>query len=574
LTIAADHISTLDIWTAVARTGLSFRTVLRRLRRFVIAGLRLAPGLPFSDPSARPAGGTDADLPMIQAIKQAEPSLHWQTDLAPDTWALILLVKCSLVMGKPMSDAYELCQRYYLLPIGTTIGRSALVRRTCDVDDLVLLSVDGDGVAPWVMGKISLIHVFVSAGRLNLSVAEVAARLSEFDGFGYTLPDENHLRAADGLDAEAKQLMNELTEERPRVERVTVRDVIQMAKHRLQPIADVYRSLADLAELFDFAMPDLDLSVSYVPGDTDMDLVRNDMYSRAIGHRNDTNLANIVRVARAIAPADNRKREEISRFVSLAHAELLTLTGVLKVAAVNNMTIEGVLRILKTVCNEQSTRAMEDIITRSVAVSDLRPRYDDMATLSWDGEWRPRVHHVQVSRLARTGPSDVAGLTEVVQRLDRFRPFGANPPSLSEQAKERLSRLRPTPMDLAAMSGEFGTRVHWQGSVQDIIDPLHLLLTAGRLGVTPAALYERLERYRPLGLAMTLVGGECPDDVVRWQDPILLTAGLDGNAPALAGPVSAEHIRRAAAECECEEGWVRARLHHYAPMFGLDVPEA
>ncbi|MGQ4385313.1 HD domain-containing protein [Streptomyces sp. SAS_270] len=100
---------------------------------------------------------------------------------------------------------------------------------------------------------------------------------------------------------------------------------------------------------------------------------------------------------------------------------------------------------------------------------------------------------------------------------------------------------------------------------------LELLRVAARFGWRIDRAWDRLALYRPFGLEL-LVGRPEFDTVPTWQDLILLTEHYTGSAPPLSGAVTARRIAVTARELERTTGWVHDRLTLYASLFGLVVP--
>jgi hypothetical protein len=122
--------------------------------------------------------------------------------------------------------------------------------------------------------------------------------------------------------------------------------------------------------------------------------------------------------------------------------------------------------------------------------------------------------------------------------------------------------------DLLTVFDEFGARSYLR-----IVTALDLVRAAGRLGITLARAHQRLAELTPLGLTLDYPDVEMPDEIVRWQDLLLLTRHLDGQPPALSGRVDEAHLCVAAEETEKPVEWLRARLALYAPLFELDLPQ-
>ena len=76
-------------------------------------------------------------------------------------------------------------------------------------------------------------------------------------------------------------------------------------------------------------------------------------------------------------------------------------------------------------------------------------------------------------------------------------------------------------------------------------------------------------------------GVELPDEIVCWQDLLLLTTYFDGQPPAISGTIDRAYLEMAAKEIfgappeQIAEraAWLRDRLRLYAQLFQLELPE-
>ena len=107
----------------------------------------------------------------------------------------------------------------------------------------------------------------------------------------------------------------------------------------------------------------------------------------------------------------------------------------------------------------------------------------------------------------------------------------------------------------------------------DEITPLRLVQTAGRFGWTLLETHRRIARLQPLGLGLRYPVDACPNEIVSWQDLLLVTEHLDGQEPALSGRVGAAHIAAGAAEVDESVERVRTTLQQYSSLFSFSVDE-
>lgn len=162
---------------------------------------------------------------------------------------------------------------------------------------------------------------------------------------------------------------------------------------------------------------------------------------------------------------------------------------------------------------------------------------------------------------ARLGPS--------LRHLSQFTVLGAPAPpgDFTGPDAEALEDFRPTRFDMAA----FDAGLLGPGT----LGPLELVLVAGRFGRTLGEVYERYAPFRCLGLQVTVDAPNAEEAQLApgWQEVIVLTTQLTGQAPALSGPVEPDHITLCAEETDLTEPQVRKLLGAYSRLFGFQLPD-
>jgi hypothetical protein len=114
-----------------------------------------------------------------------------------------------------------------------------------------------------------------------------------------------------------------------------------------------------------------------------------------------------------------------------------------------------------------------------------------------------------------------------------------------------------------------------------VVTAFRLVQIAGRFGWTIAQAHRRLARLTVLGLSLEYPDVEFPDEIVRWQDLLVLTTHFDGQPPVISGKIAQAYLKQAAEEifdvapegiarCATE---LRDRLKLYAALFQLELPE-
>ena len=208
------------------------------------------------------------------------------------------------------------------------------------------------------------------------------------------------------------------------------------------------------------------------------------------------------------------------------------------------------------------------------AWTSLYPRREEKIALLGASAQRYRVH--DVSWALRCG--DIvngawkAGQTiaSFLDRLEPYRSLGAPLPELTQPERNLLS---VHPVDRYDQSILAKVDRYGRTTFVDTVDALRLVQVAGRLGWTPSETHARIAPWQPLGLKLNYLPGACFNDIVSWQDLLLVTEYLDGQGPVITGRVSAVHLRACAAEIDESVEQVLARLCPYAPLFDLELDQ-
>lgn len=168
--------------------------------------------------------------------------------------------------------------------------------------------------------------------------------------------------------------------------------------------------------------------------------------------------------------------------------------------------------------------------------------------------------------IARAANYRRLSLPALLDMLEPYRDLDVPLPKLDTPTRERLAGHTVDRYDVSILR-ETDDAGAWV-SVPPVT-ALKLVQTAGRLGWTLRATYERFDRFTPVGLDLRVDPGACDDDIVYWQDLLVITAYLDGQEPVIQGVVSDDHVNGAAAEIGETADQVRARLARYAGLLGF-----
>jgi hypothetical protein len=216
----------------------------------------------------------------------------------------------------------------------------------------------------------------------------------------------------------------------------------------------------------------------------------------------------------------------------------------------------------------------------------------DPFTISWGlgigvrvdpGETRWKLHPAAIVLSARrTGRP----LGDFVALLDPFRELGAPVPALDEAAREALNKVTLDAYDEKMLEELKGPDE--EASEEDrladtsgpwVVTALELVQTAGRYGWTLAETHQRFARFVPIGVQLDYPQVELPDEIVRWEDLLVLTTFFDGLPPVVAGTITQPYVEKAAEMIfgaapegiPAKAAWLRERLKIYAPLFSLEL---
>lgn len=153
-----------------------------------------------------------------------------------------------------------------------------------------------------------------------------------------------------------------------------------------------------------------------------------------------------------------------------------------------------------------------------------------------------------------------------VDRIEPYRAFGAPVPHIDALARDQLGRRPADRYDhgMLVTVNEYGVE-----SFVESVSPLRLMQIAGKFGWTIAEAHSRFAALAPLGLRLEYSPEACIDELVSWQDLLVVTENVDGQAPVLSGAVEARHLATCAAEIDESVDQVSSRLRRYEPLFGF-----
>ncbi|MBO4208841.1 wHTH domain-containing protein [Micromonospora echinofusca] len=526
--------------------------VRRRLLRFAIAGLDVRPlrVVEQADLTSVPAHLLELVLVALGQSANLDPPIP------------VILVGISAREGLTLGEVLHQARRW--LPPDNPVAvldPEDLADQICTRSDLTLLSQDLDGEPPWVPSVVPLRHLARVVASTGASLMEAWAAINRFAPLGYALPDPE-LAPTPLTEVEKAALPS--AESDGRLARWRMVYVAAQIGWSIQAVREGLRRLESLGQL---SLPELDDLPDVVPHPGAGSFIMR----RAPGRRDDW--SGSARIIAGLINPDSvwsvagEKFHDHALFLRLASStrpisvpELIWFTDTCRLPAaecLDALTRNGVFTDVQP--------AVADFVT---AAPDLRPSLRQLDLLCVERmdevHWRDRWSPLLVAEHAFETDSPVV---EVIQELDWYRQFGAPVPEVSASALAALAEVRPDAVDL-----ELLPEADDEDAPVSVVTCLHLVRQAGRLGLTLPEAQQRLDRYVPLGLTFDYDPTTVPDDLVRWQDLILLSAHFDGYEPAVGPVVSDAHVERCADLTGETPAWVRDRLRHYAPLFDLTVP--
>ncbi|MGI5422175.1 HD domain-containing protein [Actinomadura luteofluorescens] len=536
---------------------------LHRLRRFAIAGL---------------------DVSCLRSVPLPERSLDEEE--VPLQWALAAwggsgdgyeprclggsLARVSAHLNIPLG---ELLQRVNSLIPGAVdeLNRDLETLREHVFTDLEvkLFSADLDGQAPWIRRLVTPAHIAKASSTLDLPVSTILEMFDRFGPLGYEVAGRDRYPAdLTSIEVDALQALTEVDQI------LTPIEFFAMAVRLEKPVHELAHELARVAAAGFFELPDL----SGVPGgpatEVEAELIsRIGVRLRIEGRSRFGQWAVVKEVLERVGLKSHsgyeRHLSELQRCIRLAALRRpVTIPELIHLAHELRCDLRVAIDHYAEVFSDSADLSL---VTSRVRYSDIRDqRYMDVTALIGDyfdlqtdqgpiewklGPWRI-LYACAVSRLS---------VQEFLERLGEYREIGAPVPELSGSVMASYRDFIPDSHDLAMTSV---VDDHGDSLPLERVDALHLVKTAGRFGWTLAYAHERFARIEPLGLVLDYPKDACVDELVHWQDLLVITDFLDGQPPVVSGVVGPDHIAAAAGDVEESEEQVVGRLRKYQPLFG------
>ena len=511
-----------------------------RLRRFVLAGLDLRPLRDVDD------GGDPMLAAAIAGLVNGQEALPLPVQLL---WIAVYL-------QKPLGEIAQRFRRY-------AAALDCELPESCDgpdfvptVLDLRIVSRDLDYLAPWRLTLPDWIAEHIAA-RVDESAASVRDRIPAYTRIGFKVvsaaspdpPSEDDPGASAVYD-----LVRDLTG--PPTPLVIGRLAVDLRVS----VRDAYRMIAEAAERLGLAIePSRANLPADVPTDDDDDLIRR--FERSVER---PTLQEVIRDRRdylADRPSDQAGALYRRNAYLLDVPERITAADLVELATALGTSVAHAELVTRELFDDRLNLAVAPEVSESLAT--LRPTEAEADTLLGDEGGRLYWRSPPAADVAEIGAESARTVGEVLAALSAYCPLGAQVPEVDKD----LAGYQPDGYDHLAL--ELATPPVGEAG----ISALQLVRIAGRYGWTVRHAFDRLNRFRALGVELEPSREQCPEIIVHWADVIVLSEHLDGYDPALCGIVDAASISRAAYAVREAPAQTRARLLRYAYLFQLDCEE-
>ncbi|MEV5572062.1 caspase family protein [Spirillospora sp. NPDC052269] len=539
---------------------------LLRLRRFAIAGL---------------------DVSCLRSIPLPERAV--EEDDEPLRWALAAWSKSDTgahFLGCSLARA----SAHLNIPLGELLYRmeelvpGSLARMDRDLESLrkhvftevevKLFSRDINGWGPWIDTDVTPAHVARASSILDLPVPTILEMFDRFAPLGYQVV--NRERYPDDLTPSELGAF-EILGKGDRV--LTSTDFFALAVKLEKDVHELAGELSRIAAAGFLDIPDL----SGVDGAPVMEVEREVLqrvYSGLVGdiERRVGPWGVIDLIMEQIGPkwrpVYRRRLNECRRLARLAALrrpvtvpEILTLSMTLKSDL--KSTVEEYVEVFPETADLSrlplGVRNSDIQIDWYVERLALAGNFFEIISSLRPIEWR-----LDPWRILKSCADSHLSVQEFLERLYEYRVIGAPVPEVGPSVMADYRDFFPDRYDLTMTSR---VENYWRVEPINRIDALHLVQTAGRFGWTLAYAHQRFARIQPLGLVLDYSPEACPDELVHWQDLLVITQYLDGQAPVVGGVVERHHITAAAKDFEESEDRVTARLRKYQPLFGYSLED-
>jgi Caspase domain len=558
-----DRLDVATILSGFATVGCTPQTGVRRWRRYAITGLDLsaARGIPPIDHAI-----SADDAKVLAALAPWPP-----TGGTRRPTLIRKLVRLAIAEGRTSADLVRRAGGVIGWSGWDTDSAEAVQEAVAEAERV--MQIAGSKASVWWGSGVTGPELLVDISRqFGLTLGEVLELSDSMAPMGVTVP------ARDAYPAELDEV--ELTAldyiELPGGPQFPL-DLLRVAAEVGISVGAAHQALARLETRGLLARPELNGAVDYVPTEREVDLLQ-EWSSVDTGPTGGTSVGDQLWLR--IAEITTRTRggdEELLR----------TAAALLTFAAPRRLThaelVEATWRLQTTVAEASETlrRVYPGLSLPSVPAdcNDLVVPWGlhDALLNSREISWQLRPAEIGLTAWLTQRP-----LGDILATLDPFRRLGAPVPAYDESVKDTLNRVTLDDYDvdmLVSLVHEDDDDERANAASAETVTALRLVQVAGRFGWTLAEAHQRFARLVPIGLELDYAQVEFPDEIVRWEDLLVLTTFFDGRPPVVSGTIDRTYLQRAAEEIfdaspeeiPAKADWLRKRLTIYAPLFSLEL---
>ncbi|GAA2299763.1 hypothetical protein GCM10010402_68070 [Actinomadura luteofluorescens] len=536
---------------------------IRRLRRYAITGMGLSELR--NVPPVR-ATCKDADQGLYRALAAWSPPGQ-----APRRSAAGWIVKTSAVLDRSIGEILEKAGR--LVPSGWHLPEmdlGSLANHTCTNTDAVLVSVDLDGAPPWIEHELGPAHIVAATIALGRTVEQVLAHCDRLAPLGVRVAT----RASYPTDLTKTEIEALGRVEHPG-EILHMAALLTVAGRTGNSLFQTGQQLARLERLGLLTLPPIEGLDNLHVGVEELDFIEGALVTRPIRsgvptYSNTPHVRIVNQLARRFFIED--KDSVAARRLAPYFTPKKPISGV-EIFFLSYMTDRTIGEILEQIINVYPEAILPEIPEE---ILELIPQFPISRSLM--GTFYHASEPKWVECATAAVPDAIAvgmKLGDYLTLLAPYRSLGAPVPDLSQSETDTLNSIDLDDYD-ADMLSYFDqdlnqTRFSPDRRYRSSLNALDLVRTAGRLGASPAEMDRRMRAFKPLGLTLDYPDVKPPDEVVLWQDLLLLTVHGDGYPPSVSGEIDPSHLTLVAAETGERVSWLIERLKVYAPLFSITI---
>lgn len=542
---------------AIAHPDQKASDLLRRLRKFVITGLDLSelrrcPSLPMTFKKE--------DAPIIRALGAwSPPGLSQPSVIAG--W----LVKTSSSLDQPLGEilrrANAIAPADWSPP---TVELGALADYVCTGADAKLVSRDLTGRPPWVQSDLPPSHIAHAAGELGRDIDQILAMCDRLSPLGLVVASRDSYPPSCGqYEIEALRHLNSVGEILSPMQLVSIAAFTGLSVH------DARSKLGRMQDYGLLQLPDIAGFQDLEADSAILELIEREM----------------TRIRRTTRRMQFLPRKPSLSITSSIHGRFSTAKTRSQALALLPFTAPDsditnpdlVFSATQSYCTIGEAREFLKSAFPTARLPPAEPSCTDGVPWPFSytlvgrrNSWKAIDWFFEPGQIVEEAQENGLSVGEFLQKLTCYRELGAPVPDVPPDVLEDFMKFYPDEHDvdmlqLYEIDDESTTFIKE-------VDALRLVQIAGRLGLTTAEVDRRLSRMAPLGLELSYPVGESRDEIVSWQDLLLLTVFIDGQSPSISGAVAAEHLEKTAEETGESVAWLVGRLKLYAPLFSLEVP--